>query len=260
MLFGIVHDKAMPDALEHRDIVVGVAHGGGIGDIDAQVLAQVRDAGALVDAQVHKVDPLAARIGDVELIRERGVIGLAERRLGVVGGEEDRNLVGLEINALKAVDVVDCVVVDADLVVVLMVAGKHVELVEAAQDGNGARILRGTSEHLLIQRHIDVALIDIVAAIDDAGSVVGTKGEAVLDALEHLLELGGGTSAGGAEYDAGFGELVQAFVKALRQHALVGQQRLVHVDGDELNVSDIGVRFVSLHKSEPFVSKLFQTL
>ena len=141
-----------------------------------------------------------------------------------------------------------------------MVAGKHVKLVEAAQDGNGARILRGTAQDLLVQLHVNITLIDIVAAIDDAGSVVGTKGEAVLDALEHLLELGGWTSASGAEYDAGFGELVQALVEALRQHALVGQQRLVHVDGDELNVSDIGVRFVSLHKSEPFVSKLFQML
>ena len=141
-----------------------------------------------------------------------------------------------------------------------MVAGKRVELVEAAQDGNGARVLRGTAQDLLIQLHVDIALIDIAAAIDHARSVVGTKGEAVLDALEHLFELGGGTSAGGAEYDAGFGELVQASVEALRQHALVGQQCLVHVDGDELNVSDIGVRFVSLHKSEPFVSRLFQTL
>ena len=104
-----------------------------------------------------------------------------------------------------------------------MVAGKHVELVEAAQDGDSARILRGTAQDLLIQLHVDIALIDIVAAIDHAGSVVGTKSEAALDALEHLLELGGGTSAGGAEYDAGFGELVQAFVEALWQHALVGQ-------------------------------------
>ena len=141
-----------------------------------------------------------------------------------------------------------------------MVAGKHIELVVAAQDGNSARILRGAAQDLLVQLHVDNALIDIAATIDHACAVVGTKGEAVLDALEHFFELGGGTSAGGAEYDASFGELVQAFVKALRQHALVGQQRLVHVDGDELNVSDIGVRFVSLHKSEPFVSKLFQTL
>ena len=119
---------------------------------------------------------------------------------------------------------------------------------------------RGTAQDLLIQLHVNIALIDITAAIDHAGSVVGTKSKAVLDALEHLLELGGGTSAGGAEHDASLGELVQALVEALRQHALVGQQRLVHVDGDELNVSDIGVRFVSLHKGEPFVSKLFQTL
>ena len=97
-----------------------------------------------------------------------------------------------------------------------MVAGEHVKLVEAAQDGDGARILRGAAQDLLVQRHIDIALIDIAAAIDHARSVVGTKGEAVLDALEHLFELGGGTSAGGAEYDAGVGELVQAFVEALR--------------------------------------------
>ena len=220
----------------------------------------MRDASALVDTQVHKVDPLTARIGDIELVRECRAVVLAKRWLGIVGGEEDRNLVGFDVNALKAIDVVDRVVVDADLVVVLMVAGKYVELVKAAQDGDSARILRGAAQDLLIQRHIDSALIDVVAAIYHARTVIGTKGEAVLDALEHLFELGGGTSAGGAEYDAGFGELVQAFVKALRQHALVGQQCLVHVDGDELNVSDIGVRFVSLHKSEPFVSKLFQTL
>lgn len=53
MLLGIVHDKAVSDALKHGNIVVGVAHGGSVGDIDAQVLAQVRDAGALVDAQIH---------------------------------------------------------------------------------------------------------------------------------------------------------------------------------------------------------------
>ena len=241
VLLGIVHDKAVTDALEHGDVVVGIAHGSGVGNIDAQVLAQVSDAGALVDAQVHKVDPLAPSVGDVELIRERGVIGLAERGLGIVGREKDRDLIGLDINALKGVDVVDRVVIDADLVVVLMVAGEHIELVVAAQDGNGARVLRGTSEHLLIQRHIDVALIDIAAAIDDAGSVVGTKSKAVLDALEHLLELGSGTSAGGAEYDAGVGELVQTLIKTLRQHALVGEQRLVHVDGDEFNVADVGV-------------------
>ena len=68
VLLGIVHDKAVPDALEHGDVVVGIAHGGSIDNIDAQVLAQVRDAGALVDTQVHKVDPLAAGIGDVELV------------------------------------------------------------------------------------------------------------------------------------------------------------------------------------------------
>ena len=260
VLLGIVHDKAVTDALQHGDVVVGVAHGGSIGNIDAQVLAQVSDAGALVDAQVHKVDPLAPSVGDIELVRELGAIGLAESGLGVVAGEEDRNLVGLEINALKAVYVVDCVVVDADLVVVLMVAGKHVELVEAAQDGDSARILRGTVQDLLIQLHVNIAFIDIAAAIDHARSVVGTKGEAVLDALEHLLELGGGTSAGGAEYDAGVGELVQALIKTLGQHTLVGQQRLVHIDGENLNVADVGVRFVSLHKNAPFVSRLFQTL
>ena len=89
MLLGIVHDKAVPDALQHGDIVVGVAHGGSIGNIDAQVLAQVRDAGALVDAQVHKVDPLAPGVGDVELVRELGAIGLAECGLGIIGREED---------------------------------------------------------------------------------------------------------------------------------------------------------------------------
>ena len=141
-----------------------------------------------------------------------------------------------------------------------MVAGKHVELVEAAQDGDSARILRGTAQDLLIQLHVDSALIDIAAAIDHARSVVGTKSKAVFDALEHLLELGGGTSAGGAEYDAGVGELVQALIKTLGQHTLVGQQRLVHIDGENLNVADVGVRFASLHKSEPFVSRLFQTL
>ncbi len=52
---------------------------------------------------------------------------------------------------------------------------------------------------------------------------------------------GSGTSAGGAEYDAGVGELVQTLIKTLRQHALVGEQRLVHVDGDEFNVADVGV-------------------
>ena len=220
----------------------------------------MRDARPLVDAQVHEVDPLAPGVGDVELVRELGAIGLADCGLGIVGGEEDRDLVGLDINALKAVDVVDCVVVDADLVVVLMVAGKHVELVEAAQDGDSARILRGTAQDLLIQLHVNIALIDIVTAINDTGAVIGTKSEAVLNALEHFLELGGGTSAGGAEYDAGVGELVQTLVETLGQHALVGQQRLVHIDGENLNVSDIGIRFVSLHKSAPFVSKLFQTL
>ena len=61
MLLGVVHDKAVTDALQHGDVVVGITHGGSIGNIDAQVLAQVRDAGALVDAQVHKVDPRARR-------------------------------------------------------------------------------------------------------------------------------------------------------------------------------------------------------
>ena len=79
----------MTDALEHGDIVVRIAHGGGVGDIDAQVFAQVRDAGALVDAQVHKVDPLAPGVGDVELVRELGAIGLAESGLGIIGREED---------------------------------------------------------------------------------------------------------------------------------------------------------------------------
>ena len=260
VLLGIVHDKAMPDALQHGDVVVRIAHGSGVGDIDAQALAEMCYARPLVDAQVHEVDPLAPGVRDVELVRELGAVVLAKRWLGIVGGEEDRNLVGLDIKALKAIDVVDRVVVHADLVVVLMVAGEHIELVVAAQDGNGTRVLRGTGEHLLIQRHIDVALIDIAAAIDDAGSVVGTKSKAVLNALEHFLEFGGGASAGGAEYNACVGELVQALIKTLRQHALVGEQRLVHVDGENLNASDIGVRFVSLHKSAPFVSKLFQTL
>ena len=241
MLLGIVDDKAVTDALKHGNIVVGIAHGGGIGDIDAELFAQMCDTGALVDAQVHKVDPLATGIGDIELVAERGVIGFAERGLGIVGREEDRDLVGLDVEALKSVDVVDRVVVDADLVVILVVAGKHIELVVAAQDGNGARVLRGTGEYLLVQRHIDVALIDIVAAIDDAGSVVGAKSEAVLNALEHFLELGGRASTGGAEYDASVGELVQTLIEALRQHALVGEKRLVHIDGENLNVADIGI-------------------
>ena len=260
MLLGIVHDKAVTDALQHGDVVIRVAHCGGVGDVDAELLAQMRDAGALVDAQVHKVDPLATGIGDIELVGECGVVGLAERGLGIVGREEDRDLVGLDVEALKSVDVVDRVVVDADLVVILVVAGKHIELVVAAQYGNGARVLRGTGKHLQVQRHIDVALIDIVAAIDDAGSVIGAKREAVLNALEHFLELGGGTSAGRTEYDTGVGELVQTLIEALRQHALVGEKRLVHIDGENLNVADTGVRFVSLHKNAPFVSKLFQTL
>ena len=97
-----------------------------------------------------------------------------------------------------------------------MVAGKHVKLVEAAQDGDGARILRGAAQDLLVQFDVNIALIDIAAAIDHARSVVGTKSKAVFDALEHLLELGGGTSTCRAEYDAGVGELVQALIKALR--------------------------------------------
>ena len=177
----------------------------------------------LVDAQIHKVDPLAARIGDVEFVRELGAVVLAKRWLGIVGGEEDRNLVRLDVNALKAIDVVDRVVVDADLVVVLMIAGKYIELVEAAQDGDSARILRGAAQDLLIQRHVDSALIDIVAAVDNARAVIGAKSDAALDVLKHLLEFGGGASAGGAEHDASLGELVQALVEALRQHALVGQ-------------------------------------
>ena len=52
----------------------------------------------------------------------------------------------------------------------------------------------------------------------------------------------------------------QALIKTLGQHTLVGQQRLVHIDGENLNVADVGVRFVSLHKNAPFVSRLFQTL
>ena len=143
-----------------------------------------------------------------------------------------------------------------------MVAGKHVELVEAAQDGDSARILRGTAQDLLIQLHVNIALIDIAAAIDHARSVIGTKSEAVLNALEHLFELGGGTSAGGGYLVRviHLGELVQTLVETLGQHAIVGQQRLVHIDGENLNVADVGVRFVSLHKNAPFVSRLFQTL
>ena len=139
-----------------------------------------------------------------------------------------------------------------------MVAGKHVELVEAAQDGDSARILRGALQDLLVQLHVDITLIDIAAAIDHARSVVGTKGEAVLDALEHLLELGGGASAGGAEHDASLGELVQALVKALGQYAFVGQQCLVHIDGENLDVADVSVRFISLHNMRLSVSKLFR--
>ena len=107
----------------------------------------------------------------------------------------------------------------------------------------------------MIERSIDIALIDIVAAIDHAGSVIGAKGDAALDVLEHLLELGSGASAGGAEHDAGLGELFQALIEALGQHTLVGQQRLVHIDGKDLDVADSGVRFVSLHKSAfPFLN------
>ena len=36
VLLGIVHDKAVTDALQHGDVVVGVAHGGSIGNIDAR--------------------------------------------------------------------------------------------------------------------------------------------------------------------------------------------------------------------------------
>ena len=54
--------------------------------------------------------------------------------------------------------------------------------------------------------------------------------------------------------------LIGTIIKTLGQHTLVGQQRLVHIDGENLNVADVGVRFVSLHKNAPFVSRLFQTL
>ena len=74
--------------LKHGDVIVRIAHGGGIGDINAELLAQMRDAGALVDTQVHKVDPLAPGVGDVELVRELRAIGLAECGLGVVAGTE----------------------------------------------------------------------------------------------------------------------------------------------------------------------------
>ena len=36
VLLGIVHDKAVTDALQHGDVVVRIAHGGGVGDIDAR--------------------------------------------------------------------------------------------------------------------------------------------------------------------------------------------------------------------------------
>ena len=89
VLLGIAHDKAMPDALQHGDVVVRIAHGSGVGDIDVQALAEMSHARPLVDAQIHKVDPLAARIGDVESVRECRVVVLAKRRLGIVGGEKD---------------------------------------------------------------------------------------------------------------------------------------------------------------------------
>ena len=241
MLLGVVNDKAVTDALEHGDVVIRVTRGGGIGDVDPEVFAQVRDTGALVDTQIHKVDPLAAGVGDIEPIRELGAIGIAERGLGVIGGEINRDLIGLDIKTLKRVDVVDRVVVDAQLVMVLVVTRKHIGVVVAAQNGDSARVFCGAGEQLLIQRDFDIALVDILTAINDAAAVVRAEGDTALDVLEHFLEFGGGASAGGAEYDTGVGELVQTLIEALGQYALVGEKRLVHIDGENLNVADIGV-------------------
>ncbi len=88
MRLGICHDKAVTHALEHGNIIVGVAYGGGVRHVDAKVRAQVRHARPLIDAEIHEVDPFAARVGDIQAVAKCGSVHIGVGGLGIPFGEE----------------------------------------------------------------------------------------------------------------------------------------------------------------------------
>ena len=136
VLGSVAHNVAVADNVQHGDVVIGIAKGGDVCQVHACVLGETTHARALVDTDVHEVDPLGSRAGHIELVTKFRLVDGVELLLAVPRGIVDRDLVGINVQALEALQVVDRLVVDADFAVVLVVAGKGVCLVVRAENGH----------------------------------------------------------------------------------------------------------------------------
>ena len=120
---GVGNDKAVPCGVEHLGVVVGVAHRGGLRKVYAQKRAKVREPRALVDAGIHEIDPLHTRACHAQALAKSGREHLVKEAFAIVGGDVDGELVGLNIDRIKIIDIDDVVVVDRERVVMRLAKG-----------------------------------------------------------------------------------------------------------------------------------------
>ena len=82
---------------------------------------------------------------------------------------------------------------------------------------------------------------DVFVTPYGAGPVIGAEGKLMRVRGEHLLQLGRRASACGAKDHACLAKCVDALEEALGESAIVGKKRLVHIDGEQLDVTEVGV-------------------
>ena len=241
MRLRVCNDKAMTHALEHGDVVIGIAHGCGVCLIDAKLRAQMRHARALIDSEIHEVDPLAARVGDIQSVAKCGPVHIGVGGLGIPFREEQADFVGVGIYFIKGVDKDDVFVINAHLACVLAVTLEHIDMVEGTEHTGAVATMRCKVEHLAVEVVVEEVAKDVFAVPEGAGPVVGAEGESMRMLGEHLLQFGRRSSACGAKDHAGFAKRIEARRKPLGKSSVVGEERFVHIDGEQLDVAEAGV-------------------
>ena len=241
VLGGVCHHVAVPHDVQHGDVVIRVAEGGHVCEVDAQVLDEVANARPLVDADVHEVQPFVACARQIQAGVERGGIYLIEVLLAVPTGEVDRDLVGVDVELVEGVDVGDGAVVDAEDVLVPAVALEHIGVIKSAEHRHAAGRGSGQGEHLMIEVALDEVSINKFIAQVHGCPVVGDDGHVGVVIGEGLPQGEAGPAARRAKDDSTFGEGVDALADALGHRFVVGQQGEVHVGRDELDGGQVVV-------------------
>ena len=249
----VCHDIAVAHALEHGDVVIGIAHGCGVCLVDAELCAQMRHARALIDPKIHEVDPLAARVGDIQSVAKCGPVHIGVGGLGIPLREEQADFVGVSVDLVKGIDKDDVFVINTHLARVLAVALEHIDMIESAKYAGTVAALRRKVEHLAVEVVVEEVAKDVFGVPESARPVVGAEGELMCMPGEHLLQLGRRPSACGAKDHAGLVKRIETLEKTLGKSSVVGEERFVHIDGEQLDVAEAGVLEIIRQHGFPFL-------